>query len=63
MSRLAELDAVDVPVLVVQGANDRLGIPPPSERRTVVVVPGDHSLRSGHLELRSALGAWLEEVV
>ena len=61
--RLPELDAVGVPVLVVQGANDRFGIPPAAPRRTVVVVPGDHALRSGLGELRAAVGAWLGEVV
>ena len=61
--RLPELDAVGVPVLVVQGANDRFGIPPVAPRRTVVVVPGDHALRSGLDELRAAVGAWLGEVV
>ncbi|HSJ18614.1 MAG TPA: alpha/beta family hydrolase, partial [Solirubrobacterales bacterium] len=29
-SRLAELDAVDVPMLVVQGDRDRFGVPPPA---------------------------------
>ncbi|HEY1318278.1 MAG TPA: alpha/beta family hydrolase [Gaiella sp.] len=62
-SRLPELDAVGVPVLVVQGANDRFGIPPAAARRTVVVVPGDHALRSGNGELRAAVKAWLEDVV
>ena len=61
--RLPELDAVGVPVLVVQGANDRFGIPPVAPRRTVVVVLGDHALRSGLGELRAAVGAWLGEVV
>ena len=31
-SRLAELEAVEVPVLVVQGEHDRFGIPPPRRR-------------------------------
>jgi uncharacterized protein len=62
-SRLPELDAVTVPTLVVQGASDRFGIPPPGPRRTVAVVPGDHALRAGLAELRAAVGAWLEEVV
>jgi len=63
VSRLAELDAVSVPTLVVQGANDRFGIPPEGRHRTVVVVPGDHALRSGLTELRAAVRDWLEEVV
>ena len=44
-SRLAELDAVTVPTLVVQGTRDPFGMQPPAERRTVVQVAGDHSLR------------------
>jgi uncharacterized protein len=45
-SRLPELDAVTVPTLVVQGEGDPFGIPPPSKLRTVVLVPGNHSLRT-----------------
>jgi len=45
-SRLAELDAVRVPTLVVQGERDRFGMPPEGPRRAVVRVPGDHGLRS-----------------
>ncbi len=45
-SRLAELDAVSVPTLVVQGENDPFGMPPASPNRTVVRIPGSHSLRS-----------------
>ena len=63
VSRLPELDAVTVPTLVVQGANDRFGIPPAGPRRTVAVVPGDHALRSGLAELRAAVEAWLGDVV
>ena len=63
VSRLPELDAVSVPTLVVQGANDRFGIPPVGPRRTVAVVPGDHALRSGLAELRAAVRDWLGEVV
>jgi predicted alpha/beta-hydrolase family hydrolase len=45
-SRLSELDAVTVPTLVVQGERDPFGIPPEGPNRTVVLVPGTHSLRS-----------------
>jgi predicted alpha/beta-hydrolase family hydrolase len=62
-SRLPELDAVTAPVLVVQGARDRFGIPPAGARRTVAVVTGDHSLRSGLAEVRAAVSSWLEKVV
>jgi predicted alpha/beta-hydrolase family hydrolase len=62
-SRLPELDAVLVPTLVVQGARDRFGIPPATALRTVVEVPGDHSLRTGLDELADAVRAWLAGVV
>ncbi len=62
-SRLVELDAVAVQTLVVQGTRDRFGMPPGGERRTVVQVPGDHSLRAGLVELSLALRKWLATVV
>src|SRR5436190_7396522 len=37
-SRLEELDAVEVPVLVVQGKSDQFGVPPPGPRREVVLL-------------------------
>lgn len=43
-TRAPELDAVKLPVLVVQGARDRFGMPTATEARDVVVVEGDHSL-------------------
>lgn len=57
-SRLPELDAVQVPVLVVQGERDPFGRPPPGAQRRVVVVPGTHSLRSGAAVERAVAG-WL----
>src|SRR3954447_9446485 len=45
-SRLPELEAVKVPMLVVQGERDRFGMPEPGPSREVVHVTGDHSLRS-----------------
>jgi hypothetical protein len=62
-SRLPELDAVSVPTLVVQGENDRFGVPPAARNRTVAVVRGDHALRSDLDGLRAAVRAWLAEVV
>jgi len=62
-SRLAELDAVTVPTLVVQGARDRFGMPPPGPQRTVVEVPGDHSLRTDVQAVADAVRAWLPGVV
>jgi predicted alpha/beta-hydrolase family hydrolase len=58
-SRLGELDSVAVPVLVVQGRNDRFGVPPAAPAREVVVLTGDHALRSDLPGLRAALDAWL----
>jgi predicted alpha/beta-hydrolase family hydrolase len=57
--RLDELDAVEVPVLVVQGTGDRFGMPPAGERREVVQVQGDHSLRSDTEAVEDAVSDWL----
>jgi hypothetical protein len=62
-SRLPELDAVTVPLLVVQGERDRFGMPPPGARRTVVQVPGDHSLRTDLDAVATAVRDWLPGVV
>ena len=61
-TRLAELEGVTVPTLVVQGERDPFGIPPPSRNREVVLVPGTHSLRSGDA-VASAVAKWLETLV
>jgi predicted alpha/beta-hydrolase family hydrolase len=58
-SRLPELDAVEVPTLVIQGTRDPFGMPPSGPLRTVVEVAGDHSLRSDLGAIRDAVGAWL----
>jgi predicted alpha/beta-hydrolase family hydrolase len=62
-SRLPELEAVTVPMLVVQGARDRFGIPPAGASRTVVEVAGDHSLRTDLDAVAEAVRAWLPGVV
>lgn len=59
-SRLAELDALTVPALVIQGNRDPFGMPPPGPSRTVIEVAGDHSLRSDLTALEQAVGEWLE---
>jgi uncharacterized protein len=61
-SRLTELEAAGVPMLVVQGERDPFGMPPPAPGWTVVAVPGDHSLRSVGA-VREAVAAWLPKVV
>jgi hypothetical protein len=50
-----------VPVLVVQGASDRFGLPAPAPeaRRSVIVVQGDHGLKSDPAGVGDAVGAWL----
>jgi predicted alpha/beta-hydrolase family hydrolase len=62
-SRLDELDAVSVPVLVVQGARDRFGMPPSAAGRTVVEVAGDHSLRTDLDTIATAVRGWLRDVL
>ncbi len=62
-SRLPELEAVTVPTLVVQGENDRFGIPPAGANRAVVVLRGDHALRSDLDGLRTAVRDWLAGVL
>ena len=57
--RLPELEAVRVPVLVVQGENDRFGIPPAGRNRDVVEVAGDHSLRKDAGAVTAAVAEWL----
>jgi predicted alpha/beta-hydrolase family hydrolase len=60
-SRLPELDTVQVPVLVVQGARDPFGIPPSAGQRTVVEVAGDHSLKADVPAVAAAVRAWLAD--
>jgi predicted alpha/beta-hydrolase family hydrolase len=40
-TRIGELDAAGVPVLVLQGDRDPFGRPPSAQQREVVVLPGD----------------------
>jgi predicted alpha/beta-hydrolase family hydrolase len=58
-TRIAELDAVEVPTLVVQGERDPFGLPPPGSNRTVVTVPGTHSLRDSGT-VAAVVREWLE---
>jgi predicted alpha/beta-hydrolase family hydrolase len=58
-SRLDELDGVSVPVLIVQGTSDPFGMPPEAPGRTLVKVPGNHSLTGDLDTLRAAVGDWL----
>jgi hypothetical protein len=57
-SRLGELDAVSVPVLVVQGESDPFGMPHDAPGRTVVRISGNHSLRDA-AAVSAAVADWL----
>ena len=61
-SRLAELDAVTVPVLVVQGKRDPFGMPPPGPTREVARVVGDHGLKADPAAVAAAVREWLPTV-
>jgi len=58
-TRLSELDAVTVPVLVVQGERDPFGMPPDAPGRTVARVNGDHGLKADRAAIAAAIGDWL----
>jgi uncharacterized protein len=62
-TRVAELEAVELPVLIVQGASDPFGMPPAGPARTVVTVPGNHSLTGDLATLASAVEGWLPSVL
>jgi uncharacterized protein len=59
-SRLEELDAVSVPVLVVQGESDPFGMPPAAKGREVVKVAGNHGLKADLDAVGEAVAGWLE---
>jgi predicted alpha/beta-hydrolase family hydrolase len=58
-SRLPELEALTVPVLVVQGDRDRFGMPPEGPDRRVVSVAGDHGLKADTEAVGEAVASWL----
>lgn len=62
-SRQGELDAVEVPTLVVQGDRDPFGQPEPAHHREVVLVPGDHSLKMDVDTVYRAVGEWLGRIL
>ena len=61
-SRLPELDAVRLPVLVVQGGSDRFGMPPEGPQRKVVEVAGDHGLKADTGAVADAVASWLADL-
>jgi len=62
-SRLPELEAVTAPLLVVQGARDRFGIPTASARRRVAQVAGDHGLKTDLDAVAAAVREWLADIL
>jgi len=62
-TRQPELDAVDVPLLVIQGESDPFGMPASGPSRTVVTVNGNHSLRSDLGAVRTAISGWLAQLL
>jgi predicted alpha/beta-hydrolase family hydrolase len=62
-TREHELDAVELPVLVVQGESDPFGMPADGPNRRVVTVPGNHSLKADLDAVRAAVRSWLAEIV
>jgi len=62
-TRQAELDAVRVPTLVVQGDRDPFGIPTAGSNHRLVTVPGNHSLKADLEAVAAAVRDWLPSVV
>ncbi|HUA50017.1 MAG TPA: alpha/beta family hydrolase [Solirubrobacteraceae bacterium] len=61
-SRQDELEAVPVPVLVIQGESDPFGMPAPGPNRAVLTVKGNHSLRGDLDAVRAAITQWLSQL-
>ena len=61
-TRQAELDAVQVPTLVVQGERDPFGMPAGGANCKVVTVPGNHSLKADLDAVAAAVRDWLPQV-
>ncbi|MBA0125358.1 alpha/beta hydrolase [Haloechinothrix sp. YIM 98757] len=62
-SRQGELDAVEVPTLVVQGEQDPFGVPQARRHHEIVTVSGNHSLDSDLDAVGRATGEWLGRVL
>jgi uncharacterized protein len=63
-SRLDELAAPTVPVLVVQGERDPFGIPPEDPRRRLVVIAGaEHSLRADLAAVAAAVSSFVADLL
>ena len=62
-TRAGELDAVAVPVLVVQGESDPFGMPAAAPARELMIVKGNHSLKGDLEGVAAAVRDWLPRVV
>ncbi|MEC3980689.1 alpha/beta hydrolase family protein [Amycolatopsis sp. H20-H5] len=62
-SRQAELDAVEVPTLVVQGERDPFGLPRGGPHHEIVLLKGDHALSADLEGVSRAAAEWLERVL
>jgi predicted alpha/beta-hydrolase family hydrolase len=60
-TRQPELDAVPVPVLVIQGERDPFGMPSAPPTGAVVRVTGDHGLKADRAAIAAAVHDWLAE--
>ncbi|MDV6011584.1 alpha/beta family hydrolase [Haloechinothrix sp. LS1_15] len=62
-SRQAELDAVTVPVLVVQGEQDPFGRPDPGRHHEIAMVQGNHALDTDLDAVSRVTTEWLGRVL
>jgi uncharacterized protein len=62
-SRQFELDAVEVPALIVQGERDPFGVPEPGHHQELVVLAGDHNLSADLEGVSRAAAEWLARVL
>ena len=62
-SRQPELDALEVPTLVVQGDSDPFGMPRAGANVSVVTVAGNHSLKADLEAVAAAVRDWLPGLV
>ncbi|MFI7115563.1 alpha/beta family hydrolase [Amycolatopsis sp. NPDC049868] len=62
-TRQGELDAVEVPTLVVQGERDPFGLPKAGPHHEIVVLQGDHNLSADLEGVSRAAAEWLERVL
>lgn len=62
-TRQPELDAVEVPALVVQGERDPFGRPTAGSHHEVVVIPGTHALDSDLDALARITSEWLSRIL